>query len=87
MIRPVVVDRVTSDGDELVVEAGRRTWTAATIVNATGTWTRPFVPHYPGIETFVGEQLHTVDYPGAAHFVGQAGARRRWRCVGGAVPR
>ena len=48
-----------------------RTWTAATIVNATGTWTRPFVPHYPGMETFAGEQLHTVDYPGAEHFVGK----------------
>ena len=71
VIRPVAVDRVTSHGDELVVEAGGRTWTAATIVNATGTWTRPFVPHYPGIETFVGEQLHTVEYPGAGHFVGK----------------
>jgi cation diffusion facilitator CzcD-associated flavoprotein CzcO len=71
VIRPAAVDRVTSHGDALVVRARQQTWTAATIVNATGTWTRPFVPHYPGIETFLGEQLHTVQYPGAEHFVGK----------------
>jgi cation diffusion facilitator CzcD-associated flavoprotein CzcO len=69
--RPVRVDEVTSDGDLLVVRAGARRWWSRTLVNATGTWTRPFVPYYPGIETFRGEQLHTVDYPGADHFRGK----------------
>jgi cation diffusion facilitator CzcD-associated flavoprotein CzcO len=78
VLRPVRVDRVTSVGDLLEVTAGDRSWQAPTIVNATGTWDRPFVPHYPGIETFSGEQLHTVDYPGAAHFAG-----RRVLVVGG----
>jgi cation diffusion facilitator CzcD-associated flavoprotein CzcO len=40
-------------------------------VNATGTWNRPFIPWYPGIETFRGRQLHTGDYRGAAEFAGQ----------------
>ncbi len=71
VLRPVRVDRVTSDDRLLVVHAGDQTWRTRTIVNATGTWTRPFVPHYPGQETFLGEQLHTVDYPGAEHFVGK----------------
>ena len=71
VVRPVVVDRVTSAGDLLVVHAGERSWTTATLVNATGTWTRPFLPHYPGQETFRGEQLHTVDYPGPDHFAGK----------------
>jgi cation diffusion facilitator CzcD-associated flavoprotein CzcO len=78
VVRPVRVDRVTNDGDLLVVHAGDRSWTTATLVNATGTWERPFVPRYPGMETFSGEQLHTVDYPGAAHFRG-----RRVLVVGG----
>ncbi|WP_426241702.1 NAD(P)-binding domain-containing protein [Nocardioides sp. LHG3406-4] len=78
VVRPVAVDRVTSEGELLVVRAGDRTWTTRTLVNATGTWTRPFLPHYPGIETFAGEQLHTVDYPGAQHFAG-----RRVLVVGG----
>lgn len=78
VVRPVVVDRVTSERDLLVVHAGERTWTTRTLVNATGTWSRPFVPHYPGQESFVGEQLHTVDYPGREHFAG-----RRVLVVGG----
>ncbi|PUA82230.1 NAD(P)-binding domain-containing protein [Nocardioides currus] len=78
VIRPVVVDRVTDEDDLLVVHAGDRTWRTRTLVNATGTWTQPFVPHYPGIETFAGEQLHTVDYPGPEHFAG-----RRVVVVGG----
>lgn len=78
VVRPVRVDRVTSDGELLLVHGAGRSWTAATIVNATGTWSHPFVPRYPGMETFLGEQLHTVDYPGAAHFRG-----RRVLVVGG----
>ncbi|MBA2953858.1 FAD-dependent oxidoreductase [Nocardioides sp. MAH-18] len=68
VLRPVRVDRVESVGDLLVVRAGDRSWTTRTIVNATGTWTQPHVPHYPGMETFRCEQLHTVGYPGAEHF-------------------
>jgi thioredoxin reductase len=52
----------TSDGD----------WTASAVVNATGTWTRPFVPRYPGQEGFRGRQLTPVDYRGAAEFAGQS---------------
>ncbi|GAA4371184.1 NAD(P)-binding domain-containing protein [Nocardioides caricicola] len=70
VLRPVRVDRVEPAGELLVVHAGERSWTTRTIVNATGTWTQPHVPYYPGIETFRGEQLHTVGYPGPAHFHG-----------------
>ncbi len=71
VLRPVRVDRVRDDDGILVVEAGDRQWRSRTLVNATGTWTHPFLPHYPGMETFVGEQLHTVDYPGPEHFIGK----------------
>ena len=47
------------------------TWTARAVVNATGTWTRPFVPRYPGQELFRGRQLHTVDYRSPEEFAGQ----------------
>lgn len=78
VVRPVVVDRVESEGDLLVVRAGDATWRTRTLVNATGTWTRPFVPYYPGVATFAGEQVHTAHYPGAEHFRG-----RRVLVVGG----
>jgi cation diffusion facilitator CzcD-associated flavoprotein CzcO len=71
VIRPVAVDRVEDEGGTLVVRAGEREWRTRTLVNATGTWTHPFLPHYPGMETFLGEQLHTVDYPGPEHFIGK----------------
>jgi Pyridine nucleotide-disulphide oxidoreductase len=71
VVRPVRVDRVEGEGDLLVVRAGDRTWHTRTLVNATGTWTRPFVPFYPGIDTFAGEQVHTAHYPGVDHFRGK----------------
>ncbi len=41
-----------------------------TIVNATGTWDRPFIPYIPGTERFTGRQLHTHDYTGPHQFDG-----------------
>ncbi len=60
----------TDDG-LLRIDSDNGTWLSRTLVNATGTWTRPFIPYYPGAETFAGEQLHTVDYPGPEHFRGK----------------
>src|SRR5699024_10290382 len=37
----------------------------------TGTWTRPFIPHYSGAATFRGRQLHTRDFRGPGEFAGQ----------------
>jgi cation diffusion facilitator CzcD-associated flavoprotein CzcO len=70
VLRPMRVDSVTDDDDLLVVRAGARTWITRTVVNATGTWTQPYLPYYPGIESFAGEQLHTFRYPGPDHFRG-----------------
>lgn len=78
VVRPVQVRRVTDEDGLLVVHADESVWRARTLVNATGTWTHPFIPHYPGMETFLGEQLHTVGYPGQDHFRG-----RRVVVVGG----
>jgi hypothetical protein len=69
--RPVAVRAVhrTDDGFRLDTSAGE--WTARGLVSATGTWTRPFWPAYPGRELFGGRQLHAADYRGAAEFAGQ----------------
>jgi cation diffusion facilitator CzcD-associated flavoprotein CzcO len=70
--RPVRVRAVRWTGDgRLRVETDAGDWTARALVNATGTWTRPFVPRYPGQETFRGRQLHTVDYRSAEEFRGR----------------
>ena len=69
--RPVAVRAVhrTADGFSLDTSAGE--WTARGLVNATGTWTRPFWPAYPGRELFRGRQLHAADYRGAEEFARQ----------------
>ena len=72
VVRPTRVDAVVEVGDGLLeVRAGDRRWLTRTVVNATGTWSRPFVPSYPGAKTFRGHQLHTADYPGPEPFRGQ----------------
>ncbi|MGV9665405.1 NAD(P)-binding domain-containing protein [Nocardia niigatensis] len=41
------------------------------LVNATGTWDKPFIPYYRGAETFAGRQLHAHDYRAAREFAGR----------------
>jgi cation diffusion facilitator CzcD-associated flavoprotein CzcO len=70
--RPVDVRAVRDDaGGRLRIETGEGVWSARALLNATGTWDRPFVPYYPGQETFLGRQLHTAGYRGAAEFAGR----------------
>ncbi|MEU6537332.1 NAD(P)-binding domain-containing protein [Streptomyces sp. NPDC047000] len=69
--RPVDVRAVRDDADgRLLVETSAGTWSARAVINATGTWDRPFWPRYPGRETFRGRQLHTAGYPGPEAFAG-----------------
>lgn len=57
--------------DGLIVETDAGTWLARYVINATGTWNRPYWPHVPGRETFRGRQLHVRDYVAAEEFAGQ----------------
>jgi cation diffusion facilitator CzcD-associated flavoprotein CzcO len=74
--RPVKVTSVHNRGRQLVVGD----WIADGIINATGTWTNPVRPHYPGQETFRGIQLHTQDYVSLDRFAGRTVA-----VVGGGI--
>ncbi|SBS74871.1 NAD(P)-binding domain-containing protein [uncultured Microbacterium sp.] len=74
VLRPVTVSAVRRMDDapsgRLLVESDRGAWAARHVVNATGTWRRPFWPHYPGQERFGGRQLHVHDYVSADEFAG-----------------
>jgi thioredoxin reductase len=79
--RPVSVRAVRyGPDDRLLVESNAGTWAARAVINATGTWTRPFWPYYPGRETFQGRQLHAMNYPGPQQFAG-----KRVIVVGGGI--
>ncbi|MEO3789630.1 ArsO family NAD(P)H-dependent flavin-containing monooxygenase [Nonomuraea sp. B10E15] len=78
IIRPATVRTVRRAGARLAVESSAGTWHARIVVSATGTWWRPFVPHYPGMRDFRGEQVHTAGYRGPEPFHG-----RRVLVVGG----
>ena len=73
--RPVDVRSVECDGEMFRVTLGGRLRgreiTTRTLINATGTWERPFIPHIPGAADFRGRQLHTHDYTGPDEFAGQ----------------
>ncbi|HEX7163302.1 MAG TPA: NAD(P)-binding domain-containing protein, partial [Trebonia sp.] len=80
VLRPVHVSAVrdaagsSAGGDaagSLLVETSHGTWAARAVINATGTWTAPHWPWYPGVETFTGRQLHVAQYVSAAEFAGQ----------------
>ncbi|WP_433332922.1 ArsO family NAD(P)H-dependent flavin-containing monooxygenase [Spirillospora sp. CA-294931] len=78
IVRPVRVRAVRRGDEALVVETGEGDWRARVVISATGTWWRPYVPHYPGMGEFQGRQLHTAHYTGPAPFAG-----RRVVIVGG----
>ncbi|WP_193070686.1 NAD(P)-binding domain-containing protein [Brevibacterium sp. FME37] len=40
------------------------------LINATGTWTHPYVPFVPGIAEFEGRQLHTANFRDVEDFRG-----------------
>ncbi|MFG3023515.1 NAD(P)-binding domain-containing protein [Streptomyces sp. NPDC048254] len=70
--RPVNVRAVRGgEGGRLLVETDAGDWSAQALINATGTWERPFWPRYPGQETFRGRQLHTAQYAGPEEFAGK----------------
>jgi cation diffusion facilitator CzcD-associated flavoprotein CzcO len=64
-------DRPAGPHGGLLVQTTHGTWTAQAVINATGTWTTPNWPWYPGLETFAGRQLHVAQYRRAAEFAGQ----------------
>ncbi|MFI6182475.1 NAD(P)-binding domain-containing protein [Nonomuraea sp. NPDC051191] len=68
IVRPAAVRAVRRAGPNLAVDSSAGTWHARIVVSATGTWWRPYVPHYPGIGDFRGEQLHTAGYRGPGPF-------------------
>ena len=71
VLRPATVKVVCDRAERLRVETDRGLFSVRGIINATGTWEKPYIPAYLGAGTFKGRQLHTSDYQTAAQFAGQ----------------
>jgi cation diffusion facilitator CzcD-associated flavoprotein CzcO len=84
ILRPVHVSAVSADDTDpdglLTIETDAGRWRARFVINATGTWTNPVHPLYPGAELFRGRQLHTRDYVSLDEFAGH-----RVAVVGGGI--
>lgn len=70
--RPVTVTSVFDRGADLILQHTRGETGTRIVVNATGTWGAPFVPYYPGMNTFAGRHVHTSSYLSAEEFTGQS---------------
>src|SRR5699024_9739892 len=69
VVRPAAVTTVTSEERGVGrfditadIDGERVRLSTDFIINATGTWTQPYVPFAPGIADFEGHQLHTVKF-------------------------
>ena len=76
VVRPVKVSRVEPTSEDpssplRVSSDDGQEWITRMVLNATGTWTNPYVPYIPGIDKFQGKQLHTVNYRKAEDFKGK----------------
>ncbi|HCG55827.1 MULTISPECIES: NAD(P)-binding domain-containing protein [Brevibacterium] len=52
------------------IDGERIPLSARYLINATGTWTHPYVPFVPGIAEFEGRQLHTANFRDVEDFRG-----------------
>jgi cation diffusion facilitator CzcD-associated flavoprotein CzcO len=75
VVRPAAVTRVENAGDRMIVTfsdgQGLQTVSTDVVINATGTWGSPFIPWYPGRDSFAGRHVHTAEYTDAAEFAGK----------------
>lgn len=69
--RPVLVERVETDGDRFTVVSGSRQWQSRAVVSATGTWRNPHIPVIEGQSNFQGEQIHSAHYVSAEKYAGK----------------
>ena len=63
----VAVERVLDDDPRFRLLTTHGEFRSRTVVAATGTWSAPFIPFYPG--EFQGRQWHTASYPGPNPFL------------------
>lgn len=69
--RPVHVKTIKKLNGRFIVYTDKGEWESQVVISATGKWSNPFIPHYPGQESFRGQQMHSAHYQNPALFKGQ----------------
>lgn len=67
----VAVERVDRDGDGWILQTSQGLIWASHVVIATGVFSQPYIPDWPGREKFARELMHTRDFRNAKPFVGK----------------
>ena len=70
--RPRIINAVERAGSLLRLRCqDGNSYSAAAVVSATGTWSKPYIPDYPGAAQFTGLQLHSAHYRNPQPFAGK----------------
>lgn len=67
--RPVLVEEVCFREGLFEVKSADKTYLTRTVISATGTFRKPFIPAYPGADTFQNQQLHSSEYKNPEPFL------------------
>jgi cation diffusion facilitator CzcD-associated flavoprotein CzcO len=66
--RPIKVNAVKKENNTFIIYTDKGLWNARALVNATRTWSHPFIPPYPGREIYRGTQTHSAFHTNPEQF-------------------
>jgi cation diffusion facilitator CzcD-associated flavoprotein CzcO len=69
--RAVEAKDVEKEADYFKIITNESTFYSKTIISATGTWGKPFIPAISGKDKFKGKQVHSANYQRPEDFAGQ----------------
>lgn len=69
--RPVQVQTISRNGQFFLTHTDKGIWQSRAVVSATGNWSNPYIPEYPGSDLFTGKQLHSAFYVDAESYRNQ----------------
>lgn len=71
VLRPVQVQKISKDGQCFLIHTDKGIWRSRAVVSATGNWSNPYIPEYPGSDLFKGTQQHSAFYVDAESYKNQ----------------
>ena len=69
--RGIEVTNVVKHGDFFEIETTDGVYQGRALVSATGTFSKPYIPSFVGIENFRGTIIHSSEYDNAEPFIGK----------------